>query len=287
MDEAGHLSRRRRGQANRRRNRLQALRLPERLITAIIGALLSAAIAVVAYRARALSRSGAIAATLVGITAVSAGWRWGVLLVAFFLSSTALSMIGARRKARLVDAILVKTGPRDAWQVLANGGIFGAAAAASIVSTSPSWSALGIGALAASTADTWATEVGTLLGGEPRSIVSGERVPPGTSGGISVAGSAASLAGAAFIAVLAPLTAWDAPFHAIAAGGVAGALVDSLLGATVQERYRCDACGAPTEQPVHRCGERARHAGGIRGLDNDGVNVLCSLVGALVALVMS
>lgn len=259
----------------------------EPLFRAIIGALLSGAISVVAYRTRALSRSGAIAAALVGTIAVSAGWSWGILLVAFFLSSTALSTIGAQRKAQLVDPILVKSGPRDAWQVLANGGVFAAAAAAFIVTPSAIWPAVGIGALAASTADTWATEVGTLLGGEPRSIVSGERVPPGTSGGISVAGSAASLGGAVFIAIMAPLTGWDAPFHAIASGGVAGSVADSLLGATAQERYWCDACGAPTEQPVHRCGERARRAGGIRGLNNDVVNLLCSFVGALVALVMS
>lgn len=261
--------------------------LPELLVRATIGALLSAAISFLAYRKGALSRHGAFAAALVGMIAVSAGWGWAILLIAFFLSSIALSQVGARRRAQLVDSILAKSGARDAWQVIANGGLFTAAAAASISSPSTLWPTIGIGALAASTADTWATEVGTLLGGEPRSIVSGKRVHPGTSGGISAAGSAASLGGAAFIAVMALLTGWDTPFHAIIAGGVAGAVADSLLGATLQERYWCDACGAQTEQQVHRCGQRARPAGGIRGLNNDVVNVLCSFVGALVALVMS
>lgn len=249
--------------------------------------MLSAGIAFLAYRKHALSRSGAVAATLVGTIAVTAGWAWAFLLVAFFISSTALSVVGARRKAQLVDPIVMKTGARDAWQVAANGGLFAAAAAGAIVSPSALWPAIGIGALSASTADTWGTELGTLLGGEPRSIVSGKHVPPGTSGGISLAGSAASLGGAAFIAILALLTGWDAPFHAILTGGVAGTLSDSLLGATVQERYWCDACAVPTEQRVHRCGHRSTRAGGISGLTNDGVNLLCSLVGALVALVMS
>ena len=261
--------------------------LAETLFRPVIGALLSAGISFLAYRTRALSRSGAIAATLVGTIAVTAGWSWGILLVAFFVSSIALSTVGARHKARLVEPIMMKTGPRDAWQVMANGGVFAAAAAAAVWSPSALLAAIGVGALAASTADTWGTEVGTLLGGDPRSIVSGKHVPVGTSGGISAAGSAASLGGAVFLAIMALLTGWDTPLHAIVAGGIAGALADSLLGATVQERYWCQACGARTERQIHHCGQRARRAGGISGFNNDGVNVLCSLVGALVALVMA
>ena len=261
--------------------------LSELLFRATIGALLAAAISFLAYRKGALSRDGALAAGVVGTIAASAGWSWAILLIAFFLSSIALSQIGAHRRAQLVGSILAKSGARDALQVIANGGLFTAAAAASIGSLSALWPTLGIGALAASTADTWATEVGTLLGSEPRSIVSGKRVHPGSSGGVSAAGSTASLGGAAFIAIIALLTDWDTPFHAIVAGGVAGSIADSVLGATVQERYWCEACSAQTEQQVHRCGQRATRAGGIRGVNNDVVNVLCSIVGALVALVMS
>lgn len=240
-----------------------------------------------ARRVRALSPSGALAATIAGTVTIAAGWGWGILLVAFFLSGTALSRLGARRKAQLVGAIVAKGGERDGWQVMANGGLFTAAAALAFISPSPIWFAIGIGALAASAADTWATELGTLLGGEPRSIVSGERVPVGTSGGISLAGSAAALGGAAFMAIVATLLDWPVPVHAAIAGGVAGAFADSLCGAIVQERRWCDACRAPTERKVHACGTRTRHAGGIAGLDNDAVNLLCSFVGALVALMMS
>lgn len=198
-----------------------------------------------------------------------------------------LSRLGARRKSDIVDAIVAKSGPRDAWQVLANGGLFTAAAAATIVSPSPIWTAIGIGALAASTADTWSTEIGTLLGGEPRSIVSGERVPAGTSGGITLRGSAAAVGGAAFVAIVGALLEWRVPIHVVLASGVAGALGDSLLGALIQERRWCDACRASTERSVHACGTRTTYAGGIAGLDNDVVNLLCSFVGALVALAMS
>jgi uncharacterized protein (TIGR00297 family) len=240
-----------------------------------------------AHRASALSATGAIAATLTGIVAVAAGWSWAILLIAFFLSGIVLSRIGARRKAEIVDAIVAKNRARDVWQVLANGGLFTAAALASIVSPAPVWLAIGIGALAASAADTWATEVGTLVGGEPHSIVTRKPVPAGTSGGVTLAGSSAALAGAAFMAGAASLLQWPVPLHVVIASGVAGAFADSLAGALVQERRWCAACRAPTERTVHVCGTRTGRVGGVAGFDNDVVNLLCSFVGALVALLMS
>ncbi|MDF1506482.1 hypothetical protein PYV61_26240, partial [Roseisolibacter sp. H3M3-2] len=54
-----------------------------------------------------------------------------------------------------------------------------------------------------------------------------------------------------------------------------------LTGATLQERRRCPACGAGTERAVHGCGTRTVRVGGVPGLGNDAVNVLCGAVGAL------
>jgi uncharacterized protein (TIGR00297 family) len=202
------------------------------------------------------------------------------------LSGIGLSRVGARRKAERIDAIVAKNRSRDLWQVLANGGLFAAAAVASIVSPAPVWLAIGIGALAASAADTWATEIGTLLGGEPRSVISGKTLPAGTSGGVTIAGSAAAVGGAAFIAIAASLVGWPQPFYVAVASGIAGAFADSLAGALIQERRWCSACRAPTERTVHVCGTRTGRVGGIAGFDNDVVNLVCSFAGALVALLM-
>ena len=138
-----------------------------------------------------------------------------------------------------------------------------------------------------SAADTWATEVGTLAGGEPVSIISRKRVPTGTSGGVTVAGTVAAVAGALFIAVAATLARWPVAFAAVALGGVAGALADSVLGGTIQARRWCDVCAVSTERLVHSCGTTTRPAGGLAGFDNDLVNAVCSGVGALVALLLS
>jgi uncharacterized protein (TIGR00297 family) len=165
--------------------------------------------------------------------------------------------------------------------------VFAAAAAAYLVWHSPACYAVGIGALAASAADTWATEIGTLAGSDPVLITSGRTVRPGTSGGVTLAGMVASVGGALFVAAGAALARWPVPFTAIVLGGLAGAVADSLLGATLQTRRWCDVCAKPTERSVHDCGNPTRRAGGLRGLDNDAVNAICSGVGALVTLLLS
>lgn len=261
--------------------------LSEVLTRIASAAVLSVLAAFAARRAHTLAMTGAIAAAVVGTISLAAGWSWGALLIAMFISSSALSRFGQRKKAERVGSTVEKGGERDATQVLANGGVFAAAALGSLVAPSPMWYAIGAGALAASTADTWSTEVGTLVGGDPVSIISGRRVAAGTSGGISLFGTAAGAGGALFIAALATVAAWPAPFLAVAVGGMAGALADSLLGATVQARRWCDRCGKPTERLVHSCGTPTRHAGGLAGFDNDAVNAVCSGVGALVALLLS
>jgi uncharacterized protein (TIGR00297 family) len=253
----------------------------------IVGVVASTFAALAAHRLRALSRTGAIAAMIVGTAAVAAGWSWAALLITFFIVATALSKLGEQNKAKRIGAIVDKGDERDATQVLANGGIYGFAALAQLLTGASAWYAIGIGALAAAAADTWATEVGTLVGKEPISLISGKKVPAGTSGGITFAGSLAGVAGAVFIGAGGALALWPVTFTAVVLGGMAGALSDSLLGATLQSRRWCDACQKSTERLVHTCGNRTRHTGGIAGLDNDVVNAVCSGVGALVTLLLS
>ena len=249
------------------------------------GVALAAVIAFATRAARALTTDGAIAATLVGATSIAAGWSWGALLLAFFLSSSALSRIGVDIKHRRTSSILEKGAERDAVQVLANGGIFAVAAIGSLVVPWDGWLAIGGGALAAATADTWATEIGTLGGGTPRLLTTGRVVPPGTSGAVTGAGTLAMVLGSAFLTLCMAAAVW--PRHvalAAFAGGVVGALSDSLAGATVQSRRRCASCDAFTERAIHSCGAHTVHAGGASWMSNDAVNFLCSVVGASTAL---
>ena len=138
---------------------------------------------------------------------------------------------------------------RNHRQVLANGGV------AALAALAGSWIAFA-GALAAATADTWASEIGRHSRTPPRLITNGTPVPTGTDGGMTLLGTAAGIAGAGLIAALSyVLGQRDAP--AIAVAGVVGMLVDSMLGATVQ--------------------------GKVRWMDNDAVNLAATLTGAAFA----
>ncbi|TET50403.1 MAG: DUF92 domain-containing protein, partial [Anaerolineales bacterium] len=145
---------------------LAAISLPE----LIIGLALSTAIAVAGYRRGALDESGLAGGILTGtLTFGFGGWEWGLLLIAFFASSSALSFYRARDKRRLADHF-AKGRRRDLAQALANGGIPAALALASLIWPHPAWFAACGGALATPNADTWATEMGLLRARSPRLV---------------------------------------------------------------------------------------------------------------------
>ncbi|MEO5818405.1 MAG: DUF92 domain-containing protein [Gemmatimonadaceae bacterium] len=257
---------------------------------AALGAIVAGAVAFVAQRARSLSPSGALAATAVGTAAIAASWHWGALLIAYFVASALLSRVGRMRKEQLTSGVLAKSGERDATQVIANGGIFAASILLSVLAVDKlavTLSLAALGALAAAAADTWATEIGTLFGGTPRSLLTMRPVPPGSSGGVSVAGSLAMIAGAAFVAGVAMALDLTDDMRIVAVAGMAGAIADSVIGATVQERRWCAACDRGSEQRRHNCGSSTRLVGGREWMDNDMVNLIATFVGAAVAVLLA
>jgi uncharacterized protein (TIGR00297 family) len=272
------------------------------LVQLLLGLLLGSLIAYLAYRAHSLTPRGAWAAALLGTIIFGlGGLPWAVLLLAFFISSSLLSRLFRRRKAAL-DEKFSKGSQRDAAQVLANGGIAGLLVLVQWICQTAGWAAgplvwLGYAAsLAAANADTWATELGVLSRRPPVSIVTGETVERGSSGGVSLAGLLAALAGAALVAILGcgmtllgwtpggSGTAWLA-LLLVSGAGLAGSLVDSILGATVQAIYDCPACRKETERhPRHSCGTVTVLKRGWPWFDNDWVNAACTLAGAMLAI---
>ncbi len=268
----------------------------------LLGLGLSLAIGGVAYWRRSLSRSGVLGAVLTGTLIFGfGGWVRGLVLIAFFVSSSLLSHYRGRQKTGLAEKFS-KGSRRDLAQTLANGGLAAAIALAIGLTgkDSASYPALAFGfygALAAVNADTWATELGVLARSRPRLLTTGRPVPVGTSGGVTVEGTLAALAGATTIGVVGfcliqiaarwTTGAWllsDWVVIPVAAlSGLAGSLFDSLLGATVQAIYRCDRCDVETERLVHRCGQPTRLVRGRRWLNNDWVNFLAAAAGASVA----
>src|SRR3954464_12745460 len=113
----------------------------------LVGLLISSAIAALAFRRRALSSSGALAATAVGaVIFVGGGASWFAALGAFFVTSTLLGRVGAAAKER-TKREFSKGDTRDAWQVLANGGVAAVAALLMIVAPDARWLFAFVGAL--------------------------------------------------------------------------------------------------------------------------------------------
>ncbi len=254
----------------------------------IAGALLAAVIAAIAWRLHALDAGGAVAAFVVGTCTFGAGGVGGAaILLAFFVSSVVLTRVGRAKKRGLLD--IAKGGPRDAMQVVANGGV-----ATICVVLAPmlghAWMLAFAGAYAAATADTWGTEIGTLVSTRPRSLINARAVATGLSGGVTLAGTAAELAGAFFIALVSAATAVAADLRSVAAitaAGIVGALADSALGATVQARRWCATCGRICENDPHGCGSATVYHSGVSWLSNDMVNLLATFVGSAVTFVFA
>jgi uncharacterized protein (TIGR00297 family) len=142
------------------------------------------------------------------------------------------------------------------------------------------------GALAAVNADTWSTELGVLARKKPRLITTMKVVDPGTSGGITLEGTLAGLAGAALIAIIAGIAKQDGILLlAVTLGGISGARLDSFLGATVQVIYYCPEEEKETERyPTHTCGASTSYLRGWRWFSNDLVNLFASVCGSLVSI---
>ena len=257
----------------------------------IAGFVLSFLIGGLAYRRRSLTRGGWLGAIISGtLTFGFGGWTWGLTLIAFFVTSSALSHFRQAHKQRLAGEKFEKGGQRDLLQALANGGaagvlglLYGFSAAAALL-------AAFAGIMATVTGDTWATELGVLSRHPPRLITTWRGVEPGTSGGITLLGTLAALAGALCIGLVMLIVAaaehgtwlpWLLP--AALLGGFAGSMTDSLIGATVQAIYRAPDAGE-TERRAGRDGTPNVLLRGWRWMNNDMVNFLSSLVGGAVAL---
>jgi uncharacterized protein (TIGR00297 family) len=249
----------------------------------LLGAFFAFVVAAGSYALRFLTISGAIATFLLGVIVFGVGgWQWAVPIVTFFLLSSMLSKYGRSRKEHL-DTLFEKSYTRDWAQVASNGGLAGAMVLLATLLPIYDFYPIYLGALAAVTADTWGTEIGILTKGRTISVLFMQPVAPGTSGGISEQGTIAGAIGALVIALSGYLWYSDAKTAIIVVlAGIAGSIGDSIIGATLQVQFRCDVCGKATERKMH-CSRQASRVAGVAWINNDFVNLLCSLVGALTA----
>jgi uncharacterized protein (TIGR00297 family) len=256
------------------------------MLTALVLAVL---IAFISAYVKFLSPSGAAAVFLLATVIFGiGGWKWTVPILTFFIASSLLSKVGKARKSDS-EIMFDKTDKRDEGQVAANGGVAGVIMLLWYVFPEQEfWYPCYLGTLAAVTADTWGTEIGTLSKKKPRSVITFKFVEPGTSGGISLIGLASGIFGAGMIV----LSAWaynnsslsfSTAFTVILAG-IVGSLIDSVFGAAFQAQYQTES-GRITEKRIYG-GNLTTFVHGVRWIDNDSVNLMCALTGAVMTYVL-
>jgi uncharacterized protein (TIGR00297 family) len=230
--------------------------LPFRLAMA---ALVNAALAGTAYAAKTVNRSGVVAGFLVGfIIYAFLDWEGYLLLLTFFIIGSACTKLGYRKKeaAKLAQE---DKGRRGARHALANAGVATACAVFAALTPHPVVFALAFaGAFATAASDTASSEIGQLLGRRTFLLTNFRPVPRGTEGAVSVEGTLAGVFASLLIAALGAalgLFPWLGVLAVVIAAFV-GTTFESLVGAALEKRNL---------------------------LDNEALNFLNTLVGALVA----
>jgi uncharacterized protein (TIGR00297 family) len=190
------------------------------------------------YVARTVTIPGAVCGAILGTTiALTAGWCGWLLLVATFAVAVLTSRLGLRRKTQLGIAE-GRGGRRGAGNAFANTGVAAGAAVLGALSYArdPAHVAF-VAALAAGGSDTVASEIGKAWGKRTWLVPTLRPVSPGTSGAISAEGTVAGLLGALALGALGVacnlVPAWTLP--AIVAGATIGSLIESAMGATLEE----------------------------------------------------
>ena len=234
--------------------------LPLRLLLA---AAVNAALAGAAYAARTVNRSGTVVGFLVGFVIYTfLDWRGYLILLTFFVIGSACTKLGYRKKeaAKLAQE---NKGRRGARHALANAGVATACALfAAVTPYSLLFTLAFVGAFATAAADTASSEIGQLIGRRTFLPTTFRSVPRGTEGAVSLEGTLAGILASAVIAALAAalgLLPWLAVLPILLAAFV-GTMFESVVGAALERRQL---------------------------LDNEALNFLNTLVGALVAVIFT
>ena len=201
--------------------------------------LINLPIATLGWLARTVTVAGMLGGAVIGIAVCAfAGWKAWLLLFACFLVASISSRLGLKRKA-LLGIAEERGGRRGPGNAVANTGLAAVAAIVAGLSGARDGALLAmVAALVAGASDTVASEIGKAWGQRTYLFPTFARVRPGTSGAVSLEGTAAGLLAAIGLASLGrALGLVDG--HGVwfaAAGATIGAFVESSLGATLENR---------------------------------------------------
>ena len=262
----------------------------------IIACFVNGFIAYIAVIHGSVTYGGALAGMVIGAVLMSAGGFWPWMMLLYFFATSSILSSYRRDMKRDLEKMHQKSHVRDYEQVLANGSAAAAAALLYGFTGSLLFLVAAAAALSSATADTWAGEVGVTGKAVPRSIITGKPVQRGRSGGVTLRGTLAGLAGSVSVSCMLAVNLLvlhrgvsRTSFYLVlivALSGFISSLIDSVLGATVQVHYLDESTGRISEHP-RLDGRELKQVSGFRWITNDMVNFLSILAGALLAAAAS
>ena len=195
-------------------------------------------ILIVAYYLKAITLSGGCSAAILGMLLfIFGGWISFIALIVFFILGSGVSKIGKRNKAD-AEKLHERVGARSTVQVAANGLPSLIFAAIYYCSGIESYLLTAVMCLAATTADTFSSEIGMLSKGTPRPILTLKPVQRGMSGGFTFLGLFGGLLGAWIISILTIPRFGISGMMAATMAGLLSSVLDSVLGAALQAKYQ-------------------------------------------------
>ena len=209
------------------------------------------------------------------------GWYPAFALIFFFVTGS----LFARRNILFRESnslnfvpVFRNYGRRDGYQVWANGFWLALFCLGWFLTGSNGFFIAAFTAIAAATADTWATEVGTYRPGKTVNILTFRPAEPGEDGGISLKGSVAALSGAALISLFLLMSDTVLPEYAaiiVLIFGLTGCFIDSYLGAV----YRANSTSFKIPKDFSEGGES--------GFANSVINWLSTGISGILAIIIT
>ena len=232
----------------------------------------------IAFLRRHLSISGLVGAIAMAIFLIGFGGnKYLCPLVIFFLTSSGLSMVHKERSNK-------KDSNRNINQVFSNGGPALFMCIVNYFQPNDLLYPCFLASVAAANSDTWGTEIGKLSKSNPIDIISGKKVQHGTSGGVSLIGTAGSLFGSITIGMIGHFFIVDKTIiFLVVISGFLSSLIDSILGSTNQARFISPAGDNVTEKYEINYYLYT----GSKIINNDTVNLFCTISGPLILFMLN
>ena len=243
-----------------------------------ISIILSLLLGLIAYLKRALTMQALIlAVSFSTLITYFGGLTSFIILVVVFLGSIITKLFHKNKKSN----------KRKLIQIISNVGIGVLSLIIYKFTSNDLYLLIYASVMAESLADTLASDIGVLSKSEPINILTFKKGERGLSGNISFLGLTSALIGSLLIGTIyyIGMDKSITSFIIIILSGFLGSLIDSILGASIQVKYKCTKCKKITERKEH-CGKKTNYYKGIKWIDNNLVNLLSNAIVFIILLII-